>query len=61
MRIFQTLKMLACDTRGVQSIELAMICAMIVIGLVAAVKGVADANTGMWAIVSSKSAEAVSQ
>ena len=59
MRIFSTVLKLARDTRGVQSVELAMICAMIVIGLVASVKGLADENSGMWALVSSRTAEAV--
>ena len=59
MRLTKLITTLLRDVRGSQSIELAMICAMIIIGLVAAVKGVADENSGMWAIVSSRSAEAI--
>ena len=47
------------DNRGTSAVEYGFICAMIVIGLISAVKGVADETSGMWAIVSSKSAEAV--
>lgn len=61
MRGISLLKRILRDTRGTQTLELAIICAMIIIGLVSAVKGVADENSGMWAIVSSKSAEAVAQ
>lgn len=57
--MFQALNRLLQDTRGTSAVEYGFLCAMIVIGLVSAVKGVADENTGMWAIVSSKSAEAV--
>jgi len=42
------------DKRGTSSIEYGMICAAIVIGLIAAVDGLADENTGMWAVVSEK-------
>ena len=59
MRIIKFLSRLALDKRGAQSIELAMICAMIVIGIVAAVKGVADESSGLWAVVSSRSAGAM--
>jgi Flp pilus assembly pilin Flp len=47
------------QTRGTSTIEFALICGMIIIGLVAAVKGLADQNSGMWATVKSKSAEAI--
>ena len=52
------LKRLCADIRGTQTLELAMICGMIIIGLVAAVRGVADENTGIWAVVSSRAGEA---
>lgn len=57
--MFHALYKLWKDDRGTSAVEYGFICAMIVIGLVSAVKGVADENSGMWAIVSSKSAEAV--
>ena len=52
------LKRLLADKRGTQTLELAIICGVIIIGLVVAVRGVADENTGIWAIVSSRSGEA---
>ena len=42
------------DQRGTSAIEYGMICAMIVIGLVSAVRGVADENSGLWATIASK-------
>jgi len=42
------------DQRGTSAVEYAIICAMIVIGLVSAVRGVADENSGLWASISSK-------
>ena len=49
------------DKRGATAVEYGLILVMIVIAIVSAVKGVADQNTGMWAIVSSKSAAAIQQ
>ena len=46
------------DERGTSAVEYGFICAMIVIGLISAVRGVADENTGLWATVSSKQQEA---
>lgn len=59
MFVRSLLKRLLADRRGTQTIELAIICGMIIIGLVAAVRGVADENTGIWAIVSSKTDSAM--
>lgn len=44
---------LAHDERGATAIEYGLICAMIVLAMVAALKGVANANSGMWNNVSS--------
>ena len=55
------LRKLRKDVRGTSAVEFGIICVMIVIGLVSAVKGVADENSGMWAIVSSKTSEAMDQ
>ena len=52
------LKRLLGDKRGTSAVEYGFLCAMIVIGLISAVKGVGDENEGIWAIVSSKTAEA---
>ncbi|HKX80041.1 MAG TPA: Flp family type IVb pilin [Novosphingobium sp.] len=52
------LKRLRKDAHGTSAIEYGLICAAIVIGVVAAVDGLADENTGMWARISSKTAAA---
>ena len=57
--MLRLLKNLWSDDRGTSAVEYGFICAMIIIGVVSAVKGVADENTGLWATVQSKSAEAV--
>ena len=46
------------DRRGTTTIEYGLILVCIFLAIIAAVGGVADENTGMWAIVASKSAEA---
>ncbi|MCB2078793.1 MAG: hypothetical protein KDE55_13980 [Novosphingobium sp.] len=61
MRMIALLKKVIADKRGVQTLEFAIICAMIIIGLVSAVKGLADENSRMWNLVSSRQAEAVGQ
>lgn len=58
MRKWTFLKILLGDRRGTSAVEYGFLCAMIVIGLVSAVKGVGDENKGIWAVVSSKSASA---
>ena len=47
------------DVRGTTTIEYGLICLTIVIGVIAAISGVADENTGLWAEVSSKSIKAM--
>ena len=51
-------KLLLADARGTTSVEFGFICVMIVIGLISAVKGVGNENSGLWAVISSRSAEA---
>ena len=46
------------DNRGTSAVEYGFICAMIIIGLVSAIKGVADENSGLWATVESRVEEA---
>ena len=47
------------DCRGTSAVEYGIICAMIIIGLVSAVAGVAEQTSSMWQDVSSKSEEAI--
>ena len=42
------------DTRGATAIEYGLIVALIVIAMMAALEGVANENTGLWAIVKEK-------
>lgn len=58
MTIAKILSRVMADTRGTSAIEYGIICGMIVIGLIAAVDGFADENTGVWAVVSNKQQEA---
>jgi Flp pilus assembly pilin Flp len=46
------------DVKGTTTIEYGLILMCVFLAIIAAVKGVADENTGMWALVASKSAEA---
>ena len=59
MSVKRLLSRLLMDERGASAIEYGMICAMIVLGLIAAVNGVATETTKTWNTVSSKSAEAM--
>lgn len=43
---------IATDERGATAIEYGLICAMIVLAMLAALRGVAQANTSMWNDVS---------
>ncbi len=46
------------DESGTSAIEYGIICAAIVIGLIAAVDGLADENNGLWATVAENQKEA---
>ncbi|HVR91670.1 MAG TPA: Flp family type IVb pilin [Novosphingobium sp.] len=52
---------LVSDQRGTSAIEYGLICAMIVLAMLTALKGVADENNGIWAVFSSKTNEAISK
>jgi len=52
------LKRICRDQRGATAVEYALILVMIFFAVISAVRGVASQTTGLWAIVSSKSAEA---
>jgi pilus assembly protein Flp/PilA len=47
-------KRLMRDIRGATAIEYGLIVALIVIAMMAALRGVANENTGLWAVVTSK-------
>ena len=51
MRVTQMLQQLLRDIRGATAVEYGLIVALIVIAIITAVNNVADANTGMWAVV----------
>jgi pilus assembly protein Flp/PilA len=42
------------DSRGATAVEYGLIVALIVIAMIGALEGVANANTGLWATVTSK-------
>jgi pilus assembly protein Flp/PilA len=58
MTVKSFLTKLLQDNRAATAVEYGLILVMLVIAIVSALKGVADENTGMWAIVNSKSAAA---
>jgi pilus assembly protein Flp/PilA len=51
MMIVKQLLRLWHDSRGATAIEYGLIASLIVIAMIAALRGVADENTGMWAWV----------
>lgn len=46
------------NNRGATAVEYGFIVVMVVIAMISALEGVADENTGLWARVTSKTAEA---
>lgn len=58
MSISDLLLKLCADERGATAIEYGLIVAMIVIVIIVSMSAVADANTGLWAFVRDRSAEA---
>lgn len=58
MTVKTRLTSLVGDERGSTAIEYGLIAALMVIVAISAMNGVADENTGLWARVSKKSAEA---
>ena len=58
MAICKFLSRLRTDTRGTSAVEYGIICGVIVLGLIKAVDGFADENTGVWAVVSQKQEQA---
>ena len=50
----QLFQRLLRDTRGATAIEYGLIVALLVIAIITALQGVADENTGLWAMVTQK-------
>lgn len=53
------LKQMLTDVRGTAAVEYGIICAMIVIGLVSVVAGLATETSNMWNNVASMSKDAI--
>jgi pilus assembly protein Flp/PilA len=47
------------DTRGTSAIEYGIICAMVVIAIVSAVRGLGSQNGGVWANIATKATNAM--
>ena len=47
-------KRLLRDDRGATAVEYGLIVSLIVIAMIGALKGVANENTGLWAVVTEK-------
>lgn len=54
MRVSRFMQRLLRDSRGATAVEYGLIAALVVIGCIVSLQGVADENTGLWAIVKSK-------
>jgi pilus assembly protein Flp/PilA len=52
---------LVSDQRGTSAIEYGLICAMLVLAMLSALKGVANENNGIWAVFTQKTQQAVQQ
>ena len=53
------LRSLRQDTRGTSAVEYAIICAMIVIAIVSAVRGLGSQSGGVWGNVATKATNAM--
>lgn len=54
------LQKLMLDTRGASAVEMGLICALIVLAMLTALKGVANETSNTWNTVSQKSQAAIS-
>ena len=54
MRVRHILLRILRDNRGATAIEYGLIVALIVIAIIGAMEGVANENTGLWAVVTDK-------
>lgn len=59
MKLKSFIARLRDDESGATAIEYGLICAMIVIAMIAALKGVADSTVGLWTKVKDDSATAI--
>ncbi|MFA7588212.1 MAG: Flp family type IVb pilin [Novosphingobium sp.] len=59
MSVITLLYQFARDVRGATTIELGLICAMIVLAMMGALQGVAGESIEMWTTISAKSAAAI--
>lgn len=51
---------LRADERGTSSIEMGLICALIVLAMLGALKGFAESSVGMWNKINTASSDAIS-
>ena len=56
-QLFSRARRVLTDTRAATAVEYGLIAALVVLAIVAAITGVADANSGLWERVSAKSEE----
>ena len=54
MRARSFLKRLLRDNRGATAVEYGLIVALVVIAILGALRGVANENTGLWAVVTDR-------
>lgn len=54
-------RQLLTDRVGASTIEMGLICAMIVLAMMVALQGVADENTKAWTTISQKTSQAITQ
>jgi pilus assembly protein Flp/PilA len=57
MRGLKFFRRLLRDNRGATAIEYGLIVTLIVLAMMGALRGVADENTGLWAVVTQKIGE----
>jgi pilus assembly protein Flp/PilA len=58
-QLFSCVRRALIDTKAATAVEYGLIISLVVLAIVAAITGVADANTGMWDDVSEQSEEAM--
>ena len=51
MQVISVMRRLLRDTRGATAVEYGLIVALLVIAIIVSMKGVANQNTGLWAVV----------
>lgn len=61
MQVIMMLRRLLHESRGATAVEYGLIVALLVIAIITAMKGVANQNTGLWAVVTGKITTATSK